>query len=165
MISHYVCYVANVRMLIKANIIIPECIIKASRFIHNFISEIHTMHTILIIEDDFNISTLYKIKLEHSGYTCLQAYNGLEALKLLENNVPDFILLDLKMPVMDGEQFLELYRKNYSTLTAPIIVLTNINSSEAPKTLWHHAIDDYIIKAHTTPSELVEAVEKILKLK
>ncbi|NBU33075.1 response regulator [bacterium] len=120
------------------------------------------MSKVLLVEDDFNISTLYKIKLEHSGYTCLQAYNGLEALKLLENNVPDLILLDLKMPVMDGEQFLELYRKNYSTLTAPIIVLTNINSSEAPKTLWHHDIEDYIVKAHTTPGELVETIRAIL---
>ena len=120
------------------------------------------MSKILLIEDDFNISMLYKIKLEHSGFTCLQAYNGLEALKLLGSNLPDLILLDIKMPVMDGEKFLEVYRKNYSKLTTPIIILTNLNSSEAPKTLWHHDIEDYIVKAHTTPSELIETIRTIL---
>ena len=120
------------------------------------------MSKILLIEDDFNISMLYKIKLEHSGYTCLQAYNGLEALKLLETHVPDLILLDLKMPVMDGEKFLEVYRKNYNKLTTPIIILTNLNSSEAPKTIWHHDVEDYIVKAHTTPGELVELIQKTL---
>ena len=120
------------------------------------------MSKILLIEDDYSISTVYKIKFEHEGFECVQAYNGLEALKLLETITPDLILLDLKMPVMDGETFLEIFRKNYSNLHTPIIVLTNLNSSEAPKTIWHHDIVDYIVKAHTTPSELVETMRKAL---
>lgn len=120
------------------------------------------MAKILLIEDDYSISTVYKIKLEHEGFECVQAYNGLEALKLLDTIVPDLILLDLKMPVMDGETFLGLFRKNFSDLHTPIIVLTNINSSEAPKTIWHHGIEDYIVKAHMTPSELVQRIQSTL---
>ncbi len=121
------------------------------------------MSKILLVEDDHSISTIYKIKLEYSGYDCVQAYNGLEALKLLENTVPDLILLDLKMPVMDGETFLRLFRKNYEQLHTPVIVLTNLNESEAPKTIWHYDIKDYIVKAHTTPGELITTIQKILE--
>lgn len=142
---------------IKPRYIITENIKKSSVFFSKQMSKI------LLIEDDQSISTVYKIKLEHNGYECIQAFNGLEALKLLENHTPDLILLDLKMPVMDGETFLKLYRKNFKDASAPIIVLTNINRSEAPQTIWHHGVDDYIVKAHTTPSELIASIAKILE--
>lgn len=120
------------------------------------------MSKILLVEDDLNIATIYKIKLEHSGYTFKHGENGLEALKLLEDFVPDLVLLDLMMPVMDGETFLKILRKNLKYTNLPVIVLTNINRSEAPKTLWHYGIEDYIVKAHTTPTEIVQAIAKTL---
>ena len=141
---------------IKPRHIITENIKKSSLFFSKQMSKI------LLIEDDQSIATVYKIKLEHNGYECIQAFNGLEALKLLENHTPDLILLDLKMPVMDGETFLKLYRKNFKDASAPIIVLTNINRSEAPQTIWHHGVDEYIVKAHTTPSELMAVIESLL---
>ena len=118
------------------------------------------MAKVLLVEDDHTISTIYKIKLENSGYMCEQAFNGLEALNLVNRDMPDVILLDLKMPVMDGEQFLHTFRKKYPDSGVPVLVLTNLNRSEAPKTLWHLGISAYIVKAHITPSELITIIDK-----
>lgn len=120
------------------------------------------MSNVLLVEDDLNISAIYTIKLEHSGFNVTQAYNGLEALNLVALRMPDIILLDLKMPVMNGELFLQTFRKRYPHDAIPVIMLTNLNRSEAPKTLWHLGISAYLVKAHITPSELVEAITEIL---
>lgn len=120
------------------------------------------MSKILLVEDDLQIATLYSIKLENSGFEFLHAENGLAALKALSNFTPDLVLLDLHMPVMDGEAFLEAYRKQPAFIDTPVIILTNISKTEAPKTLWHLGITDYIVKAHTTPSELVQTIRQIL---
>ena len=69
------------------------------------------MSKILLVEDDFAISLLYKTKLEIHDWLVDVAHNGLEALKQVEKNSYDIILLDLKMPYMDGEEFLRRFRK------------------------------------------------------
>jgi len=120
------------------------------------------MSKILLVEDDPQISELYRFKLTNLGFDFSHAANGLLGLKAVEADVPDLILLDLRMPVMDGEKFLHLLRKNSAWTDIPVIVLTNISKSEAPQTIWHYGISGYIIKAHTTPSELGEVILKTL---
>ena len=63
--------------------------------------------TILVVEDDPGIRQLLAVFLEHNGYRAISVPNGLEALTYLHNSldVPQFILLDLMMPVMDGAEF------------------------------------------------------------
>jgi len=120
------------------------------------------MHHILIIEDEPSIAEMYKLKLELNGYVVLIASNGLNGLKYLENNSPDLILLDLMMPVMNGEEFLSRLRKLEAYRNTPVIVLTNVSREEAPKTLWHYGISDYFVKAHNTPSHLIDVVKRHL---
>jgi DNA-binding response OmpR family regulator len=117
---------------------------------------------ILLIEDDNAISGLYQLKLRASDYDVISAENGLEALESLKVFVPDVILLDLLMPKMNGEVFLQKMRANIKFAKIPVIILTNLSREEAPKTLWHHGISAYYIKAHNTPKELVEVIKKIL---
>jgi DNA-binding response OmpR family regulator len=122
------------------------------------------MFKILLIEDDHAIANLYKFKLESNNYTVIIAFNGLEAMKSVEKSLPDLILLDLKMPMMSGEEFLRKFRKNLAHQDTPVIILTNISREEAPKTLWHYGISGYFVKAHNTPSDLVKIVENIVSL-
>jgi two-component system chemotaxis response regulator CheY len=124
---------------------------------------INTEKQILLIEDDRAITELYKYKLELHGLTVLCAQNGLEGLKLAKVHSVDLILLDLRMPVMDGEEFLRRFRKNTANDEAPVLVLTNISRDEAPKTLWHYGISGYFVKAHSTPADLLREVVKILQ--
>jgi DNA-binding response OmpR family regulator len=115
---------------------------------------------ILIVEDDRTISELYTTKLRLEGHVVVQAYNGLEALKKIEKDSFDLILLDLRMPVMDGERFLEKLRKTNQSVQ--VIILTNLSREEAPKTLWHHGISGYFVKAHNTPSDLVKVIDEVI---
>ena len=62
--------------------------------------------TILIVEDDMDISSLLKTILETAGYRVRQAYSGTEADLFLEREMPDLILLDLMLPGMTGEELL-----------------------------------------------------------
>ena len=120
------------------------------------------MSKILLVEDEISISRLYSIKLTAANYECKVAGNGLEALKSLDEFIPDLVLLDLGMPVMNGEQFLSIFRKNTNHSETPVLILTNLNKSEAPKTLWHFGISGYVVKVHTTPAELIELIQKTI---
>ncbi len=141
---------------LKPTCIIPENTKKSS------VIFCKQMTKVLLVEDDSNIATIYKIKLDHVGLACLHAANGLEALHSLKNFTPDIILLDLKMPVMDGETFLQRLRKLSEHTDTPVVILTNLNKTEAPKTLWHLGISAYVVKAHTTPSEIVSLIKEIV---
>lgn len=118
---------------------------------------------ILLIEDDATILQLYTIKLENSGYTVIQAVNGLDGLKKTEEFTPDLVLLDLRMPIMSGEEFLQKFRKIKHFREIPVVVLTNISRDEAPKTIWHYGVASYFVKAHNTPSDLIDTVNSKLQ--
>jgi two-component system response regulator AdeR len=118
--------------------------------------------TVLIVEDGHAIAHVYRVRLEYSDYDVVHCENGLIALNHLKTESPDIVLLDLRMPVMDGETFLKRLRKSKTLPQLPVIVLTNISRDEAPRTLWHYGIDGYYIKANHTPKELVELVDSIL---
>ncbi len=80
--------------------------------------------TILIIEDDNEISFTLKLFLEGEGYKVLIGDNGLEALEIMKkSNTPDLILLDMKMPVMNGWEFAIEFINKYDHI-CPIIVMT-----------------------------------------
>lgn len=116
---------------------------------------------ILIVEDDDVIARMYEFKLNLEGFSVRLASNGLHALKIIKEARPDLILLDLRMPVMDGEEFLERFR--ILDDSTPVVVLTNISKDEAPKTIWHFGISGYYVKAQNKPSDLVNIIENILR--
>ena len=67
---------------------------------------------VLLVEDDYAIAQLYKLKLEMQDFEVIISKNGLEGLHELSKSIPEIILLDLKMPIMGGEEFLIKIRKN-----------------------------------------------------
>jgi DNA-binding response OmpR family regulator len=78
---------------------------------------------VLVVEDDEDIRGFLAIVLEEAGYAVTSAANGAEALQRVAQESPDVILLDMKMPVMDGWEFAQHYRA-YTAMQAPIIVMT-----------------------------------------
>jgi CheY-like chemotaxis protein len=82
--------------------------------------------TILVVEDDFFIRDLLIELLEEEGYPVASAANGQEALAYLETatELPALILLDLMMPVMDGQQFLQRQQRDLRLQPIPVVVLT-----------------------------------------
>ena len=117
---------------------------------------------IALIEDDEAIRMMYKFKLEKSGFEVYEASNGKEGLEVIETNHPDLILLDLKMPVMSGDEMLQELRKTKSGAEIRVIILTNVSKDEAPQSLRLLNVDRYIVKAHYTPNQVIDIIESVL---
>ena len=120
---------------------------------------------ILIVEDEPSIQQMYKMKLKSSGFKVEVADDGVEGLAKTKEFKPDLILLVLKMPNMTGEEMLEKVRGEDWGANIRVIVLTNISRDEAPSVLRMLAVDRYIVKAHYTPAQVVDAVKEVLNIK
>lgn len=120
------------------------------------------MSKIAIIEDEAAIRRMYALKLKFSGFEVCEAVDGKEGLSVIEQEKPDLVLLDLRMPNMAGDEMLRELRSFEWGEKIPIIILTNISKAEAPRTLWHLGVSDFIVKANSTPQKVVEAVDKVL---
>ena len=125
-------------------------------------SIIRTMTRIAIIEDDPVINQMYRMKFEADGFEVQLADNGQRGVALVESFKPDLILLDIKMPTMDGDAALAEIRKHNWGKDIPVIILTNLGEEEAPKTLRELGIHSYIVKADLTPREVVGRVKETL---
>jgi DNA-binding response OmpR family regulator len=79
--------------------------------------------TILVVDDEQDILDLVSITLEDEGFRVNTACNGLEALDSVEEQMPDLILLDMRMPVMDATEFAQEFHIRHGHST-PILVLT-----------------------------------------
>jgi DNA-binding response OmpR family regulator len=120
------------------------------------------MPKIAIIEDEAAIRRMYALKLRFSDFEICEATDGQEGLLVIEQERPDLILLDLRMPHMSGDEMLRELRATDWGESIPVIILTNISKDEAPRTLWHLGISDFIVKANSTPQKVLEAVERVL---
>jgi CheY-like chemotaxis protein len=87
---------------------------------------------IMIVDDDEDLQTLYSLYLKGESYQILQAFNGQEALNMLEKERPAVIVLDMIMPVMDGEEFFVKLRTEKKMTDIPVIV-ASINEKLSQK--------------------------------
>jgi DNA-binding response OmpR family regulator len=120
------------------------------------------MTKIAIIEDDAVISQMYRMKFEAEGYEVQMAGNGRIGVELVEKMRPDIILLDLRMPEMDGAEALAQIRKHDWGKDIPVLILTNVGVEEAPKELEDLNVLSYIVKADLTPRQVTEKVKEAL---
>jgi CheY-like chemotaxis protein len=86
--------------------------------------------SVLIVDDDPDTRDLLCAVLEKEGYSCATAGDGSEALGLMHSILPEMILLDIQMPVMDGEHFREAQRRDRDLIRIPTAVMTG--SKEEP---------------------------------
>lgn len=120
---------------------------------------------ITIVEDDQPIAQMYKLKLESAGFKISLAHDGKEGLEVIQKDMPDLILLDLRMPVMSGDEMLEKLRQTDWGSDIRVIVLTNISRDEAPRSLGLLNVDRYIVKAHHTPQQVLDVIHEVLNIK
>lgn len=118
--------------------------------------------TILLVEDDEMLHTMYTQKFTKEGYTVKSAYNGAEGVQLAESEKPDIVLLDIIMPKMDGFAALKKMKKNAATAGIPVILLTNLGQEEDIRKGKELGAVDYFIKANHTPQEVVDKVKSII---
>lgn len=117
---------------------------------------------ILIIDDEEHIVELIHYNLEASGYTTVEAYNGIDGLKLAKQLIPDLIILDLMLPGIDGLEVCRRLRSELKLKKIPIIMLT-ARSEEIDKVLGLElGADDYITKPFSV-RELNARVKALLR--
>jgi DNA-binding response OmpR family regulator len=119
---------------------------------------------VLIAEDDVAMAEIVTHKLNSNGFLVRHASDGAIALKMFLEEKPDIMLLDLMMPEMDGFQVLEAIRKNPDTKIAntPVIVLSNLWSSQDILKAKDLKADDYMVKAYFTPDEILGKINVVL---
>ena len=101
---------------------------------------------ILAVEDSDNIRRLIAYNLQRAGYEVLQAANGKEAVRILQKTVPDLILLDIRMPEMNGFEFAEAIRADRRMEAMPIIALSSVVSPAAIERGRQAGFHDYVAK-------------------
>jgi len=121
--------------------------------------------TILIVEDDRSLLRALTDKFKMEGYNTLNAVNGQEGLEMALKEVPDLILLDILMPVMDGMTFFETLRhENEWGKRVPVVILTNLEPSNAIiKSITKNKPAYYLIKSDYETQEVVDRVKKSLE--
>ena len=117
---------------------------------------------ILIVDDDSFLLDMYALKFTQSGFEVTTGLGALPALeKLRAGYMPDLILLDIVMPGMDGFEFLGKMKDEKLAPTAVKIILSNRGAETDVKRGTELGASGYIVKASTTPSEVLTHVTEI----
>lgn len=117
---------------------------------------------ILIVEDDKHIAKLVKYNLEKDGFKCTSSSNGEEALKILDKERVDLVVLDLMLPGIDGLEVCKRAKQEKKTKNTPIIILTAKGEEVDRIVGFELGADDYMVKPFS-PRELVLRVKAIIK--
>lgn len=117
--------------------------------------------SIVLVEDDDFISEMYAIKFK-DGYDLHVARDGAEGFALIQKVKPDIVLLDIILPQLDGFEVLARLKQEPAVKDIPVLLLTNLGQQQNVKKGLRLGAVDYIIKAHYTPSEVVDKVKRVL---
>ena len=115
---------------------------------------------ILVVEDDFDLLEIMKLKLEFAGFAVIEAADGEQALKLAKRNTPDLVLLDIMLPGKDGYEVCKAMRSDKKLKHTPIIMVTAKALSDDEKMGILSGANDYITK----PFGFNDLFERITKL-
>ena len=118
---------------------------------------------IVIVEDNPALNDIYNTRLSMIGYTCFSAYDGEEALAIIERERPALVLLDLMVPKVAGDQILAHMRANEWGKDTKVFIISNLNEADAPAGLRELGIEGYEVKANLSNDDLDVLVDKMLK--
>ena len=136
-----------------------------------------SMKQILLIEDDPFLIDIYTTKLKEEGFSIEVATGGEEGLRKLREKKFDLLVLDIVLPKIDGWEILEKLKtelpkeakvKMRTKFSSPIknlkiIILSNLGQKEEVEKGLRLGAEKYLIKAHYTPTEVVEEIKQVLK--
>ena len=117
---------------------------------------------VLIVEDDVFLAEIYQKKFEMEGFKVSTANNGEKGLADIKKKKPDIVLLDILLPKMDGFAVLEAAKADAEIKNIPVILLTNLGQKDDVQRGLDDGAEDYLIKTHFKPSEVVDKVRKVL---
>jgi CheY-like chemotaxis protein len=118
--------------------------------------------TVLIVEDDADARSIYEEALKERGYTVLTALHGAEGVHMARRHRPDLILMDIRMPVMDGWQAIQYLKSDPAISHIPIWGISAYLSDEELENQpsWLHF--DRLMSKPVDPGSLVNEIEEVL---
>lgn len=119
------------------------------------------MRRILVVEDDLELVELLRFNLTNVGFSVMSANDGAEAIEKACSLLPDLIVLDVMLPVLDGFAVCEILRREASTAAIPIIMLTAMSTRRARLAGLESGANDYITKPFS-PKNLLGRIETVL---
>jgi len=120
---------------------------------------------ILIAEDEKSIAHAYGEHLEREGYIVEYAYDGQETLLKTDEFKPDLILLDIVMPKLDGISVLKKIKAKEETKNIPVIILTNLESSQSASEALEAGSFQYLVKTDYSLDDISKKVSEVLEKK
>ena len=120
------------------------------------------MKKILIIDDDKTFHKVMGDKLDGLGYKVASAFDGIEGLNLAVLEKPDLVLLDIRMPKLDGLAFLKQLRAKPDAPKMPILITSNLTSIDKISEGISLGVKGYIIKSNETLDSIVKEIETAL---
>lgn len=115
---------------------------------------------ILAVDDSRTMRLMIEDCLAMAGYDVVLAVDGQDGLDKLDGNMPDVIITDINMPVMDGFAFIEAVRKGDTASRVPILVLTTESSPEKKQRARASGATGWIVKPFM-PEKLIAAIERV----
>ena len=122
-----------------------------------------TKPKILVVEDDPDLRTIVRLQLSSQGYEIFEATNGAEGFQAIQDNIPDCVILDLMMPVLDGFGFLKRVRSVLDLQDVPILILTASEDERNRVRGFQYQADAYMSKPYDL-QELTDEVERLCSL-
>lgn len=117
---------------------------------------------ILVVEDEQALSEAYELILKNDNYEVVVAHDGKDALEKTETYEPDLILLDLRMPRLNGIEFLEQYELTKRHPKVKVIVFSNMDQQKEIDQAYELGANRYMLKAWASPKELLKIVKDTL---
>ena len=121
-------------------------------------------YSILVVEDESAVSEALGDKFGREGFEVFLAKDGAKGLEVAFREIPDLILLDIVMPVIDGITMLEKMRKDKKGKKIPVIMFTNLSDSDRIKEAQKKGVNDYLIKADWKLEDVVKKVKEKLDI-
>ncbi len=118
--------------------------------------------SILLVEDDTFLAGMYVTKLELEDFQVTLAADGEAGLEKAREVKPDIILLDIILPKMSGFDVLKDLKDDPATKEIPVIMLTNLGQPEDVQKGLDLGAQDYLVKAHFMPAEVVKKVKELV---
>jgi CheY-like chemotaxis protein len=113
----------------------------------------------LIVEDEASLRAIYHTVLDNLGFTVIEASDGQDALRILEDTTPNIIFLDMLLPRIDGTQVLDYIQSSPYLQDIPVVVLTAHHRFQQ---LIHLNAHDLFILKPVRPRDIQNAVQHVL---
>ena len=123
-----------------------------------------TKHTILVCDDEQDLREAMATALSEAGFDVLTAENGAKGFELAVREKPDLIMLDIRMPEMDGLTALERLRADEWGKTANIMLLTVLDDVDSVSRASEHGVSDYLVKSDLKLEDVVARVKEKLRV-